>query len=147
MTIPLNKFNNRKINYFRGDRELTLSMLKNANDSLKNKIDVVKMKINKRLALFEIDTLNINYGNLISNIDFKNKEKLSTFNDIAEKKVYNVKAKANKTIINGYLKNINRNELKIKKNIEEIKKKFAIRNAVIIFILILPLSIGSYVYE
>ena len=38
------------------------------------------------------------------------------------KKVYNIKAKANKTIINGYLKNINRNELKIQKNTVEINK-------------------------
>ena len=142
MTIPLNKFNNRKINYFRGDRELTLSMLKNANDSLKNKVNTIKLKINKRLALFEIDTIDINYKNLIQIIDSKNKEKLSTFNDIAEKKVYNIKAKANKTIINGYLKNINRNELKIQKNTVEINKKFAIPIASIIFILIgAPLGI------
>ena len=57
-------------------------------------------------------------------------------------KVPDIKAKANKTIINGYLKNINRNELKIQKNTVEINKKFAIPIASIIFILIgAPLGI------
>ena len=136
MTIPLNKFNNRKINYIRGDRELTFSMLKNANDSLLKKIDYLKKKINKRLNLFEIDTLNINYRELISLIDLKNNEKLLTLDEIGQKKIYNVKAKANKTIVSGYLKNIDRNYTKINKNKVEVHKKFAIPVASIIFILI-----------
>ena len=143
MTIPLNKFNNRKINYIRGDRELTFSMLKNANDSLSKKIDYLKKKINKRLNLFEIDTLNINYKELISLIDLKNNEKILTLDEIGEKKIYNVKAKANKTIISGYLKNINRNYTKINKNKVEVHKKFAIPVASVIFILIgAPLGIA-----
>ena len=142
MTVPLNKFNNRKIKYIRGDRELTFSMLKNANDSLSKKINFLRNKINKRLALFEFDTSNVNYENLISMIDLKNNEKLLTLNDIAEKKVFNVKSKANRTIISGYLKNINRNETKINKNKVEIHKKFAIPIASIIFIIIgAPLGI------
>ena len=40
---------------------------------------------------------------------------LIRLDDIAEKKVFNVKSKANKTIISGYLKNISRNETKINK--------------------------------
>ena len=142
MTVPLNKFNNRKIKYIRGDRELTFSMLKNANDSLSKKINFLRNKINKRLALFEFDTSNVNYEHLISMIDLKNNEKLLTLNDIAEKKVFNVKSKANRTIISGYLKNINRNETKINKNKVEIHKKFAIPIASIIFIIIgAPLGI------
>ena len=143
MTIPLNKFNNRKINYIRGDRELTFSMLKNANDSLSKKINYLKKKINKRLNLFEIDTLNINYKELIKLIDLKNNEKILTLDEIGEKKIYNVKAKANKTIISGYLKNINRNYTKINKNKVEVHKKFAIPVASVIFILIgAPLGIA-----
>ena len=143
MTIPLNKFNNRKINYIRGDRELTFTMLKNANDSLLKKIAYLKKKINKRLNLFEIDTLNINYKELISLIDLKNNEKLLTLDEIGEKKIYNIKAKANKTIISGYLKNIDRNYNKINKNKVEAHKKFAIPIASIIFILIgAPLGIA-----
>ena len=143
MTIPLNKFNNRKINYIRGDRELTFSMLKNANDSLLKKIAYLKKKINKRLNLFEIDTLNINYKELISLIDLKNNEKLLTLDEIGEKKIYNVKAKANKTIISGYLKNIDRNYTKINKNKVETHKKFSIPIASVIFILIgAPLGIA-----
>ena len=142
MTVPLNKFNNRKIKYIRGDRELTFSMLKNANDSLSKKINFLRNKINKRLALFEFDTSNVNYEHLISMIDLKNNEKLLTLNDIAEKIVFNVKSKANRTIISGYLKNINRNETKINKNKVEIHKKFAIPIASIIFIIIgAPLGI------
>ena len=142
MTVPLNKFNNRKIKFIRGDRELTFSMLKNANDSLSKKINFLRNKINKRLALFEFDTSNVNYEHLISMIDLKNNEKLLTLNDIAEKKVFNVKSKANRTIISGYLKNINRNETKINKNKVEIHKKFAIPIASIIFIIIgAPLGI------
>ena len=142
MTVPLNKFNNRKIKYIRGDRELTFSMLKNANDSLSKKINFLRNKINKRLALFEMDTSDISYENLISMIDLKNNEKLLTLDDIAEKKVFNVKSKANKTIISGYLKNISRNETKINKNKVEIHKKFAIPIASIIFIIIgAPLGI------
>lgn len=143
MTIPLNKFNNRKINYIRGDRELTFSMLKNANDSLLKKIDYLKKKINKRLNLFEIDTLNINYRELISLIDLKNNEKLLTLDEIGQKKIYNVKAKANKTIVSGYLKNIDRNYTKINKNKVEVHKKFAIPVASVIFILIgAPLGVA-----
>ncbi len=142
MTIPLNKFTNRKIKYIRGDRELTFKMLKNANDSLINKIDYLRKKINKRLSLFEIDTININYKELIDLIDLKNSEKLLTLDEIGDKKIYNVKSKANKTIISGYLKNIDRNYNKINKNKVEIHKKFAIPIASIIFILIgAPLGI------
>ena len=136
MTIPLNKFNNRKINYIRGDRELTLSMLKNANDSLLNKINFLRKKINKRLALFDIDTSNVNYAQLIDLINLKNNEKLLTLNEITDQKVFNVKSKANKTIISGYLKNINRSETKINKNKVEMHKKFAIPIASILFLLI-----------
>ena len=142
MTIPLDKFNNRKIKYVRGDRELTFNMLKNANDSLLNKIDYLRKKINKRLSLFEIDTVDINYKELIELIDLKNNEKLLTLDEIGEKKIYNVKSKANKTIISGYLKNIDRNYNKINKNKVEMHKKFAIPVTSIIFILIgAPLGI------
>ena len=61
-----------------------------------NEIDDLDMlnflsnKINKRLALFEIDTFNIDYKELIKLIDLKNSEKFSTLNDIDEKKVFNV---------------------------------------------------------
>ena len=143
MTIPLYKFNNRKVHYFRGDRELTLKMLINANDSLSNKINLLKDKINKRLALFNIDTSSVNYKNLMTDIDKNNEEKLSQLSDISEQKIFNIKSQANKTIVNGYLKNINRNELKITKNRVEINKKFAIPIASIVFIIIgAPLGIA-----
>jgi len=142
MTIPLNKFSNRNINYIRGDRELTFKMLKNANDSLYKRIIFLRKKINKRLALFEIDTFNVNYNQLIDLIDLKNNQKLLTLNEIAEQKIFNIKSKANKTIVSGYLKNINRNKTRINKNKVEIHKKFAIPIASIIFILIgAPLGI------
>ena len=52
------------------------------------------------------------------------------------------KAKANKTIISGYLKNIDRSLNKINRNTVEIHKKFAIPIASIIFLLIgAPLGI------
>ena len=53
-----------------------------------------------------------------------------------------MKAKANKTIISGYLKNIDRNYNKINKNKVEMHKKFAIPVTSIIFLLIgAPLGI------
>ena len=89
-----------------------------------------------------MDTLNINYSNLISSIDIDNTEKLSKIDRIEEQKIFNIKSKANKTIISGYLKNINRSLTKINKNKVEIHKKFAIPIATIIFLLIgAPLGI------
>ncbi len=73
----------------------------------------------------------------------KNEKKLSQLSEISEQKIFNIKSQANKTIVNGYLKNINRNELKITKNKVEINKKFAIPVASIVFIIIgAPLGIA-----
>ena len=117
-------------------------MLNHTNDSLIKKIDYLKYKIKKRLTLFNIDTTNINYAHLIDIIDAKNIDSLSKINDIHLKKIYKVKAKANKTIIAGYLKNIERSSGKINKNKVEKHKKFAIPIASIIFLLIgAPLGI------
>jgi len=119
-----------------------LNMLNYNNDSLTNKIAYLKNKINKRLYLFNIDTLNVDYANLIEFIDSKNNDSLMKINDNDLKKIYSVKSKANKTIISGYLKNIDRSINKINKNTVEIHKKFAIPIASIIFLLIgAPLGI------
>jgi lipopolysaccharide export system permease protein len=142
LSIPLNKFSNQKMKYIRGDRELTYNMLVYANDSLRKKVVRLKKKINKRLNLFSMDTLNINYSNLMSSLDKHNTDKLSKIDRIEEQKIFNIKSKANKTIISGYLKNINRSLTKINKNKVEIHKKFAIPIATIIFLLIgAPLGI------
>ncbi len=142
LKIPIDKNDNRKTKYIRGDRELTLNMLNYNNDSLTNKISYLKNKINKRLYLFNIDTLNVDYANLIEFIDSKNNDSLMKINDNDLKKIYSVKSKANKTIISGYLKNIDRSINKINKNTVEIHKKFAIPIASIIFLLIgAPLGI------
>ena len=92
--------------------------------------------------LFNIDTTGINYKQLIEIIDSRNIDSLSKISDQQLKKVYKVKAKANKTIISGYLKNISRSSSKINKNKVEKHKKFAIPIASIIFLLIgAPLGI------
>ena len=142
LTIPIDKTNNRKMSYVRGDRELTFSMLKHVNDSLSKNIIYLKKKINKRLHLFDMDTLNVNYATLIDFIDKQNNDSLLKLNDIARQKVFKIKSKANKTIISGYLKNIERNSNKMNRNKVEIHKKFSIPIASIIFILIgAPLGI------
>ena len=97
-----------KLKYIRGDRELTLNMLNHNIDSLKKKITYLKHKINKRLDLFNIDTIKVNYTEVMKLIDSKNNDSLLTITDQTQEKIYNVKAKANKTIISGYLKNIDR---------------------------------------
>ena len=142
LKVPIDKTNNRKLKYIRGDRELTLNMLNHNIDSLDKKIAYLKHKINKRLDLFNIDTINVNYSNLIPLIDTKNNDSLLKVDDKGQQKVFSVKAKANKTIIAGYLKNIDRSVNKINKNTVEIHKKFAIPIASIIFLLIgAPLGI------
>ena len=142
LRAPIDKTNNRKMKYIRGDRELTLNMLNYNNDSLTNKILYLKHKIKKRLDLFNIDTINVNYSNLIQTIESKNDDSLLKITKQDQKKIYEVKSKANKTIISGYLKNIDRSINKINKNTVEIHKKFAIPIASIIFLLIgAPLGI------
>ena len=142
LKVPIDKTTHNNTKYIRGDRELTLSMLNHTNDSLIKKMDYLKYKIKKRLTLFNIDTTNINYAHLIDIIDSKNIDSLSKINDTHLKKIYKVKAKANKTIIAGYLKNIERSSGKINKNKVEKHKKFAIPIASIIFLLIgAPLGI------
>ena len=142
LRVPIDKTNNRKMKYIRGDRELTLNMLNHNIDSLTNKISYLKYKINKRLNLFNIDTANVNYTDLIKLIESKNNDSLLTINNKDQEKIYKVKARANKTIISGYLKNIDRSTNKINRNTVEIHKKFAIPIASIIFLLIgAPLGI------
>ena len=142
LKVPIDKAGHNNAKYIRGDRELTLSMLNYTNDSLAKKINYLKQKINKRLNLFNIDTTGINYKQLIEIIDSRNIDSLSKISDQQLKKVYKVKAKANKTIISGYLKNISRSSSKINKNKVEKHKKFAIPIASIIFLLIgAPLGI------
>tara|TARA_B100000676_G_scaffold162380_1_gene159726 strand:- start:1287 stop:2594 length:1308 start_codon:yes stop_codon:yes gene_type:complete len=142
LSVPIDKTNNRKIKYVRGDRELTLAMLNHNIDSLKNKISFLKNKINKRLNLFDIDTNNVNLSNLLAEIDQKNIDSLNKIDNQDQEKIYNVKAKANKTIVSGYLTNIERSINKINKNTVEIHKKFSIPIASIIFLLIgAPLGI------
>ncbi len=143
LNASINNKNNGNIKYRRGDRELTLNMLLHANDSLQNKIDYYINKINKRLLLFELDTINFSERkNLIEILDSINKDSLNSITDIAEKKLYDRKTKANKTIISGYINNINRNSNKINKNTVEVHKKFALPIASIIFLLIgAPLGI------
>lgn len=142
LSVPIDKNNNRKIKYVRGDRELTLAMLNHNIDSLTKKISYLKNKINKRLDLFNIDTTNVNFNNLLTQLEIENKDSLSKISNRDQEKIYNVKAKANKTIISGYLKNIDRSLNKINRNTVEIHKKFAIPIASIIFLLIgAPLGI------
>ena len=143
LNVSINNKNNRNIKYIRGDRELTFNMLMYANDSLREKIDYYKNKINKRLLLFDLDTLYLSdYQNLIKVIEEINKDSINKIEDIAEQKIYDRKTKANKTIISGYLNNINRSSNKINKNTVEIHKKFALPIASIIFVLIgAPLGI------
>tara|TARA_X000000368_G_scaffold418726_1_gene419616 strand:+ start:153 stop:1460 length:1308 start_codon:yes stop_codon:yes gene_type:complete len=142
LKVPIDKTNNRKLKYVRGDRELTLRMLNHNMDSLEKKITYLKYKINKRLDLFDIDTVSVNYSDLMALIDNKNTDSLLKINDKDQEKIYKVKAKANKTIISGYLKNIERSANKINRNTVEMHKKFAIPIASIIFLLIgAPLGI------
>jgi len=142
LKVPIDKTNNRKLKYVRGDRELTLKMLNHNIDSLEKKITYLKYKINKRLDLFDIDTVSVNYSDLMALIDNKNTDSLLKINDKDQEKIYKVKAKANKTIISGYLKNIERSANKINRNTVEMHKKFAIPIASIIFLLIgAPLGI------
>ncbi len=142
LKVPIDKTNNRKLRYVRGDRELTLNMLNHNIDSLENKITYLKYKINKRLDLFNIDTSNVNYTDLIQLIESKNTDSLLKIINKDQKKIYKVKAQANKTIISGYLKNIGRSANKINRNTVEMHKKFAIPIASIIFLLIgAPLGI------
>jgi len=142
LKVPIDKTNNRKLKYVRGDRELTLKMLNHNMDSLEKKITYLKYKINKRLDLFDIDTVSVNYSDLMALIDNKNTDSLLKINDKDQEKIYKVKAKANKTIISGYLKNIERSANKINRNTVEMHKKFAIPIASIIFLLIgAPLGI------
>ena len=142
LKVPIDKTNNRKLKYVRGDRELTLKMLNHNIDSLEKKIIYLKYKINKRLDLFDIDTVSVNYSDLMPLIDNKNTDSLLKINNKDQEKIYKVKAKANKTIISGYLKNIERSVNKINRNTVEMHKKFAIPIASIIFLLIgAPLGI------
>ena len=142
LKVPIDKTNNRKLKYVRGDRELTLKMLNHNIDSLEKKITYLKYKINKRLDLFDIDTVSVNYSDLMALIDNKNTDSLLKINNKDQEKIYKVKAKANKTIISGYLKNIERSANKINRNTVEMHKKFAIPIASIIFLLIgAPLGI------
>ena len=142
LKVPIDKTNNRKLKYVRGDRELTLRMLNHNMDSLEKKITYLKYKINKRLDLFDIDTASVNYSDLMALIDDKNTDSLLKINNKDQEKIYKVKAKANKTIISGYLKNIERSANKINRNTVEMHKKFAIPIASIIFLLIgAPLGI------
>jgi len=142
LKVPIDKTNNRKLKYIRGDRELTLNMLNHNIDSLEKKITYLKYKINKRLDLFDIDTASVNYSDLMALIDDKNTDSLLKINNKDQEKIYKVKAKANKTIISGYLKNIERSANKINRNTVEMHKKFAIPIASIIFLLIgAPLGI------
>ena len=142
LKVPIDKTNNRKLKYVRGDRELTLRMLNHNMDSLEKKITYLKYKINKRLDLFDIDTVSVNYSDLMALIDNKNTDSLLKINNKDQEKIYKVKAKANKTIISGYLKNIERSANKINRNTVEMHKKFAIPIASIIFLLIgAPLGI------
>jgi len=142
LKVPIDKTNNRKLKYVRGDRELTLNMLNHNIDSLEKKIIYLKYKINKRLDLFDIDTVSVNYSDLMALIDNKNTDSLLKINNKDQEKIYKVKAKANKTIISGYLKNIERSANKINRNTVEMHKKFAIPIASIIFLLIgAPLGI------
>jgi len=142
LKVPIDKTNNRKLKYVRGDRELTLKMLNHNIDSLEKKITYLKYKINKRLDLFDIDTVSVNYYDLMALIDNKNTDSLLKINNNDQEKIYKVKAKANKTIISGYLKNIERSANKINRNTVEMHKKFAIPIASIIFLLIgAPLGI------
>lgn len=142
LKVPIDKTNNRKLKYVRGDRELTLKMLNHNIDSLEKKIIYLKYKINKRLDLFDIDTVSVNYSDLMALIDNKNTDSLLKINNNDQEKIYKVKAKANKTIISGYLKNIERSANKINRNTVEMHKKFAIPIASIIFLLIgAPLGI------
>ena len=142
LKVPIDKTNNRKLKYVRGDRELTLKMLNHNIDSLEKKITYLKYKINKRLDLFDIDTVSVNYSDLMALIDNKNTDSLLKINNNDQEKIYKVKAKANKTIISGYLKNIERSANKINRNTVEMHKKFAIPIASIIFLLIgAPLGI------
>ena len=142
LKVPIDKTNNRKLKYVRGDRELTLKMLNHNMDSLEKKITYLKYKINKRLDLFDIDTVSVNYSDLMALIDDKNTDSLLKINNKDQEKIYKVKAKANKTIISGYLKNIERSANKINRNTVEMHKKFAIPIASIIFLLIgAPLGI------
>ena len=142
LKVPIDKTNNRKLRYVRGDRELTLNMLNHNIDSLEKKITYLKYKINKRLDLFNIDTSNVNYTDLIQLIESKNTDSLLKIINKDQKKIYKVKAQANKTIISGYLKNIGRSANKINRNTVEMHKKFAIPIASIIFLLIgAPLGI------
>ena len=142
LKVPIDKTNNRKLKYVRGDRELTLKMLNHNIDSLEKKITYLKYKINKRLDLFDIDTASVNYSDLMALIDNKNTDSLLKINNKDQEKIYKVKAKANKTIISGYLKNIERSANKINRNTVEMHKKFAIPIASIIFLLIgAPLGI------
>ena len=142
LKVPIDKTNNRKLKYVRGDRELTLKMLNHNIDSLEKKITYLKYKINKRLDLFDIDTVSVNYSDLMALIDNKNTDSLLKINNNDKEKIYKVKAKANKTIISGYLKNIERSANKINRNTVEMHKKFAIPIASIIFLLIgAPLGI------
>ena len=142
LKVPIDKTNNRKLKYVRGDRELTLKMLNHNIDSLEKKIIYLKYKINKRLDLFDIDTVSVNYSDLMPLIDNKNTDSLLKINNKDQEKIYKVKAKANKTIISGYLKNIERSANKINRNTVEMHKKFAIPIASIIFLLIgAPLGI------
>ena len=93
--------------------------------------------------LFDLDTLYLSdYQNLIKVIEKINKDSINKIENIAEQKIYDRKTKANKTIISGYLNNINRSSNKINKNTVEIHKKFALPIASIIFVLIgAPLGI------
>ncbi len=142
LKVPIDKTTNRKLKYVRGDRELTLKMLNHNIDSLEKKITYLKYKINKRLDLFDIDTVSVNYSDLMALIDNKNTDSLLKINNKDQEKIYKVKAKANKTIISGYLKNIERSANKINRNTVEMHKKFAIPIASIIFLLIgAPLGI------
>ena len=89
-----------------------------------------------------MDTIEVNYDKVIKLIDSKNNDSLLMIKNEEQAKIYKVKAKANKTIISGYLKNIDRSNNKINRNTVEIHKKFAIPIASIIFLLIgAPLGI------
>ena len=144
LNASINNKNNGTMKYIRGDRELTLSMLLYANDSLKNKIDYYTNKINKRLLRNDFNPITFNqHETLIELLDSVNKDSLDNIVNITEWKLYDRKTKANKTIISGYINSINRSLNKINKNTVEVHKKFSLPIASIIFLLIgAPLGVN-----
>ena len=143
LSINLQDGKSKNSPYLRRDRSLTLNMLLEENDSLQNVIDDKMDKINKRLSMFSLDTIDFNErGELIKSLELISKDSSNKITDIGKKKLYDRQTTSNQRIISNYIKNIDRNVNKINKNTVEVHKKFALPISIIIFLLIgAPLGI------